>query len=139
MRLAFIFFAVSIVILGCQTSKYKFNPDFRVLDDSTKMEILKKVDYSKYIGKSVGDILKNDTIKYFIDYMLIEGKPYTLSSLLLSYSEDVTLQIHVSQVKYQPDVRYDGKWDYGLFQKEKISRIVLKFKSNPILSVKNPQ
>src|SRR4051812_28017667 len=57
---------------------------------------------SSYIGKTVAELLNNETVRLYKKLWWSDEPPGKLSSLNLTYARGLYLRIYVSSLKYQP-------------------------------------
>jgi len=89
-------------------------------NDTLVRNLLLKVNLNQYIGKTVGELLVNDTIKRYKKYFFIDEPPCVLSSLNLIFARGLHLQIRAYPLKYTPRFSKTEDFDFNLFKKEKI-------------------
>ena len=89
-------------------------------NDTLVRNLLLKVNLSQYIGKTVGELLENDTIKKYKRCFFMDEPPSVLSSLNLTFARGLYLEIRAYPLKYTPSFSETQDFDFNLFKKEKI-------------------
>ena len=94
--------------------------------DSLYYEVLRKINYEQYRNKTIGDLLKNDSLSHFQRYHFMTKDGECLSYIEFSCGYDVFLNIYVPMTpKYiQRCVMY-SKWNMDDVKKEQADRITL--------------
>ncbi|WP_462253450.1 hypothetical protein [Ferruginibacter sp.] len=116
--------------------KYK---DFILDRDTTIRNKLLKFDLNNFIGKRVNDLLSNETIAEYDTYWFSDEPPFKLNCLYLKYANGLYLKVFASSLRYQPRYSKERKFNFELYKKEKISKIVLDRKWFELnIAKKNP-
>jgi hypothetical protein len=76
-------------------------------------------------GKTVKELLQNDTIKLYKQYWWTNEPPGKLRSLNLTYARGLYLSVFVDTLKYQPRFSEWNRFDFEKFLKEKVSTVEL--------------
>ena len=96
---------------------------FGQVKDSSLKRSASKVNVIPYVGKTVGQLLNNDTIKQFKGYHWTEKSRCVLYALVLDYSISLSLVVYAKSLKYT-DLHSDThKFDFESFKKEKITDV----------------
>lgn len=103
------------IIMGTY-SVFEFN-NFGLLNK------LRNFAFGNYIGKPVKELLYNDTIKSYPKSYWKEDSAGNLKGVQLEFAKGLYINILTHKLKYVPAYDANGKWDWKLFQKEKISTI----------------
>jgi hypothetical protein len=93
--------------------------------DTAVRNKLLTVDLKSYIGKTVGDLLKNETIRLYKSYWWSTEPPLKLYALNLTYARGLDVTIVVYPLKYQPRYSETNKFSFELYKKETITNIKL--------------
>jgi hypothetical protein len=106
---------IFIAILFC--GLYSFGQ----VKDSSLRRSASKVNLAPYVGKIVGQLLKNDTIKQFKGYHWTEKSPGLLYALVLEYSKSLSLVVYAKSLKYTDPHSDTKQFDFESFKKEQIT------------------
>lgn len=123
MKLALIVL-VLFLVGNCALGQKK---DVRVVfkGDSAVRDKLIAFNYNSYVGKTVKEFLRNDTIRLYRKYFWIDEPPMKLYYLCLEYAKGLYVNIYVASLKYQPRMSIKRKWSFDKYLKEQISNIEL--------------
>lgn len=80
---------------------------------------------SQFEGKTVSELLKNDTIKLYKNHGFSDEPPFKLRSLYLKFARGLYLEIYFAELKYEPRFSKTGLHSFEKIQKETISKIIL--------------
>ena len=129
------FYLLTVLILcSCQAQENKKEktlaqtevqetPKDIVKKDSIKIK-LEEVYFENYCGKTLGELLENDTLKNYDDYYFIDEPPLKLSIVVFTYSNaDKKLFFYVGEMEHQKQVNTEWNWSFELLKKEKVEYI----------------
>lgn len=107
--------SISLISLKgyCQTS----------VKENKVMETILNIKYSNFIGKEVYNLLMEDGIREYKSFTFVDNKPFVLSGAIIVINSQISIEIFVSDFKYQQQSNQKRVWDKSLFYKENISRI----------------
>lgn len=105
-------------------------------EDSINIEQLIGKDYSSYIGKTVEEFLSVKQIDMYLEYVFVDSRPFVLSSVIFTYSEDFFIEIYVDEYEYMNKFDLDRSWKFEDFKKENISRICFTVDNEEVLWVR---
>jgi len=88
-----------------------------------KMDDILQISYSDYVGKEVFNLLLNDNIRLYQDFVFFDSRPAVLAGAIIKMNKNIYLKIYTSKLKYLVPFNENMKWDKQLFYKETISRI----------------
>lgn len=91
--------------------------------DTLIRNMLVNVNINNFIGKTVGQLLENDTIGKYKEYWWTNEPPGKLASLNLSYARGLSLVIYAYPLKYTPSFSDKLEFDFELFKKEQIKKL----------------
>lgn len=118
----------TFIIFSCQekksinTNKLLVN---KSVNETPEQDIFLKVHLKNYIGKSVGELLKDNAIQNYNDYYWSHEPPGKLNSLNLVYSNKINLEIYAHPLKFTPSFSETLNFNLELFKKEKITKIII--------------
>jgi len=96
----------------------------------TMNEILSE-DYKNYLGEEVGSFMEHKYIKNYKDSLFFTGsRPGILQGIYLDLTDDVYVKIIVNEFLFLERFDPNYKWDFSLFKREKISRILFLKENN---------
>lgn len=86
---------------------------------------LVRLNLHQFEGRTVKQLLQNDTVKLYKKYWWTDEPPGKLQSLNLTFARGLYLQVFVDTLKYQP--RFSARMSFSLekFLKEKVSSVEL--------------
>jgi hypothetical protein len=87
--------------------------------------MLKELDLDKFIGKTVDELLLNDTVKLYTNYFSSDEPPFKLDHFNLVFANGLYLKIYSFDLKFVERYSLERKWDFETFKKEKISKLVI--------------
>lgn len=87
------------------------------------MDDILQISYSDYVGKEVFNLLLNDNIRLYQDFVFFDSRPAVLAGAIIKMNKNIYLKIYTSKLKYLVPFNENMKWDKQLFYKETISRI----------------
>jgi hypothetical protein len=130
-----------IVILICASSLHCTNHDNnnKYLDeksmhlhnldpDSLLLKKLMGNNVVRYIGYDVQNFMNDSLFKNYIKFTFMDKKPGSLTSILFSYSQKVTIEVRLpNEFIYSKKFSTRMDWDINLVKKEIISDIKLFF------------
>ena len=91
--------------------------------DNIKIK-LEEVYFENYCGKTLGELLENDTLKNYKRYYFVDEPPFKLVLVVFTYpNADKNLFFYVEDLEHQNLVNTDWNWSFELLKKEKIERI----------------
>jgi len=94
--------------------------------DTTKQTLLTSVNLKYYIGKTVDELLQNDTIKTHESYWWTDEPPGKLESLNLTFARGLYLKIYPAKRKGQAvQFSITNDFDFEAFKKLKIQELVM--------------
>jgi hypothetical protein len=119
-----------IALLSCQNKQEeKADSDLQNIEQSNlnkepKEEVkiidLEGVDYKAYCGKTLGELLEDETLKNYEDYYFVDEPPFVLAFIVFKYpSTDKTLSIHLGSLVHQKSLNVGNEWSFDLLKKEK--------------------
>lgn len=79
----------------------------------------------QFEGKTVAELLKNDTIKLYKKHWFSEEPPFKLQSLNLTFARGLYLTMYFAELKYQPRFSKTGQFSFNKILNETISKIEL--------------
>ena len=79
----------------------------------------------QFEGKTVAELLKNDTVKLYKKHWFSDEPPLKLRSLNLTFARGLYLKIYFDELKYQPRFSEFKQYSFEKILKEKISTIEL--------------
>ena len=103
------------------------------VNETPEQDIFFKVNLKNYIGKSVGELLKNNAIQNYNDYYWSDEPPGKLNSLNLVYPNKISLEIYAHQLKFTPSFSETLNFNIELFKKEKVTKIIIVKDSKEII------
>ena len=106
-----------VFCFGC-TSIFSQTKNKKNVDD-----IFLQIPYSDYVGKEVFNLLLNDNIKCYQDFVFFDERPGVLTGAMIKINHNIYLKIYISDFKYIVPFDENRKWDRQLFYKETIGRI----------------
>lgn len=125
-----------IALLSCQNKQEeKVDSDLQNIEQSnlhqkpkkaTKEIDLEKVDYKSYCGKTLGELLENETLKNYSSYSYIDEPPFVLALIIIEYpNTKKSLSVYVGDLVYQKNFSEDmsRNWSFELLKKEKFEII----------------
>ena len=90
-----------------------------------KLEQLKKINKSKYVGNTIKELLNDKNVKGYNSYHWLAEPPGCLSGIALEYDKRLCLNVHLKSPKYQKKFSVENKWSFKEFQKEKVFIIII--------------
>jgi hypothetical protein len=94
--------------------------------DSLFYEVFKKIDYEQYRNKTIGDLLKNDSINHFSIIRFTPKNGECLSSIEIACGYQVFLSIHLpDETKYVQKCLTFSLWKMEDVKKERIEKVVV--------------
>jgi len=91
--------------------------------DSLLVERIKNEKPNNYIGNSLAEYLSNELLKKYTNWLPVDHPPGKLQAIILSYSEEVWVELIFTDILYQKKFSEKRKWDFSLLKKEKIYKI----------------
>ena len=79
----------------------------------------------QFEGKTVTELLKNDTAKLYKNHWFSDEPPFKLQSLNLTFARGLYLTIYFAELKYQPRFSKTGQHSFDKILNETISKIKL--------------
>ena len=103
-------------------------------------DVFLQIPYSDYVGKEVFNLLLNDNIRLYQDFVFFSGsRPCVLAGAMVEMNSDIYLKIYTLELKYIVPFNENCDWDEQLFYKEKISRIQVYQNDVCIIDTKAPR
>jgi hypothetical protein len=93
--------------------------------DTVVRNKLVRLNLRRFTGKTVKEVLQNDTVKLYKDYWWSDEPPGKLQSLNLTFARGVYLRLFVDTLKYQPGFSERLSFSFEKFLKEKVSSVEL--------------
>jgi hypothetical protein len=94
--------------------------------DTTMRNLLMSVNLKYFIGKTVADLLQNDTIKMYKSYWWTDEPPGKLQSLNLTFARGLYLKIYpVRQNGQAVQFSMTNDFDLEAFKKLKIQELII--------------
>lgn len=112
-----------------------------LVKDTLVRNKLLNLDLRRYEGKTVAELLKNDTIKLFKNHWFSDEPPLKLRSLNLTFARGLYLTMYFADLKHQSRFSKTGQHSFDKILKEKISKIELDrsfFEENVVKKYVNP-
>jgi hypothetical protein len=132
--LIFLIYLSAVIILSCSKNVSKTSRNYS-LDaivaeeykrDSLYYEVLRKINYEQYRNKTIGDILKNDSLRHFERYHFMTKNGECLSYIEFVCGYGVFLNIYVpTNTKYIQRCLTYSKWNMDDVKKEQVDKIIL--------------
>ena len=96
------------------------------------MENNKQLDYSTYLGKTINFFLTENN--NYSDMIIVDEKPGLVNSLLVSYPNN--LRIELFPLKFDKSIPFDSnrKWDIIRLKEDKIGQLIV-YDKNKIISI----
>jgi pSer/pThr/pTyr-binding forkhead associated (FHA) protein len=95
----------------------------------------------QFEGKTVAELLKNDTAKLYKRHWFSEEPPLKLRSLNLTFARGLYLTIYFAELKYQSRFSKTGQYSFNKILRETISKIELDknfFEENVVKKYSKP-
>lgn len=94
--------------------------------DCVKLNLLNSVNLKNYIGKTVEELLQNDTIKMYKEKWWEDEPPGKLQSLNLTFTSGLYLKIYPVRKNGQAvQFSVTNNFDFESFKKLKIQKLIL--------------
>ena len=133
-----------IVLLSCQTKQNaKADSNSQNIEQSnlkSKKEVkkidLEKVDYKSYCGKTLGELLEDETLRNYDSYYYLDEPQFKLSFVTFTYkSAKKGISIYVGNLLYQKRFSSDRNWSLDLLMKEKLEFVnVVDMAGDPLFT-----
>ncbi len=101
-------------------------------NDTVAIKKIINIKYMKYIGKEVTYLLKQDYIKDYESYSFRDEPPGMLQGIELKLSNNFYVRIIVQKCQYVKNPDFERKWDFDLFKKEKVSKIIFIYEDKVV-------
>lgn len=124
---------ITIILLSFSLNSMQGQPIIKC--DTTSMEEILKFDYSRFIGRTVGELLLLDPIRKYKRKTFLYGTPGVLSGMYFELDDHFYVQVLVFKYKYQQQLNKTMNWDFELFLKETISKIRFVKRNKCLLEV----
>lgn len=133
MKACFYFIIIlCFTVLGFCNTKEKSYPSVNTnkLDDTINIEKLetiyqdtilsklKRIDFKQFYAMPLDSLLKNTIVKNYKSYILVDEPPGKLSSVLLVYSKEVSLNIYLENFRFSKQFSKNNKWHFSDVRKE---------------------
>jgi hypothetical protein len=129
-------FVNSTACASAETNRTVIRKDHKMenktLSDSTILDSLLSIDKSRFIGNAVDSFLNNKTIPKYQEYIFVDGKPGMLTGLNLKYSDNIFVELEVTQFKHMNPFDVNRKWRLDELRKEKISEIRIIYNNKEV-------
>ena len=120
-----ILIVISVCAINLASLRSNTNINSIVGDSTCCIYFKNSTNLEVYIGNSVSHFFDSVPFK-IIKYGLVPThNPGWLSGVYIKFSEKCSIKIFVDDFKYVPQYSAQEKWDWELFKKESISRIVV--------------
>lgn len=133
-----------IALLSCQTKQNaKADSNSQNIEQSnlkSKKEVkkidLEKVDYKSYCGKTLGELLEDETLRNYDSYYYLDEPQFKLSFVTFTYkSAKKGISIYVGNLLYQKRFSSDRNWSLDLLMKEKLEFVnVVDMAGDPLFT-----
>ncbi len=85
---------------------------------------MEEVDYKFYCGKTLGELLEDETLKGYESHLIADEPPFLLSSVDFDYSNsNKSLSVHFGDLVYQEKFNSNINWSFDLLKEEKFEWI----------------
>jgi hypothetical protein len=89
-------------------------------NDSLLTEFIINYNYKKYLGKTIGEFLSENTFKNFKGKRYYEPKMATVKGVRLTYTEDILVIPIIKKFKNIKSYNKNRNWDFADIMKEQI-------------------
>ena len=93
--------------------------------DTVVRNKLLRLNLRKFEGRTVKELLQNDTVKLYKNYWWSDEPPGKLQSLNLTFARGLYLCVFVDTLKYQPRFSEWNRFSFDKFLNEKVSAVKL--------------
>ena len=91
--------------------------------DSILVVKIKSTNPNKFLQQTFNEYLSDDFLKSYKEWFPVDEPPGKLFAIILSYSEEVWVEIIFTDILHQKKFSEKRKWNFSLLKKEKIASI----------------
>jgi hypothetical protein len=106
-KILFLCLAVSLISLSCIA-----------LNQGSQAKGVESIDFSKYCGKTIREVLSEPALKNYSDATWIDEPPGMLSSVIIDLEEGLLLEIFPADINNQSSFSPYKEWSFDKFIEE---------------------